>query len=182
MRKALLCAALLTGVAGAAHADYTFNLGNQQSAGNQGVGGSANLTGTLTGVVVHYDFDPLNSAGSWASDAALTVGGPAGGTFQWGGYDVLFPGATFVDFWIYDGGGSAPAGHYTDTRTDVPGPLAGAGAGTYNVFLGNAWSTSGVVAYNNVTVTLQGLSVVPAPSAAGLLGLGGLALARRRRR
>jgi hypothetical protein len=182
MRKALLSAALLAGAAGVAHADYTFNLGSQQAAGNQGVSANANLTGTLGGIEVHYDFDPQASGGSWASDAALTLAGPSGGAFQWGGYDVLFSSATFVDFWIYDGGGSAPAGHYTDTRVDIPAPLAGAGAGSYTVFFGNGWSASGAVAYNNVTVTLRGLSLVPAPSAAGLLGLGGLALARRRRR
>jgi hypothetical protein len=179
MQKLLWCAALL-GAAGVAHADYTFNLGSQQAAGNQGVGASANLTGTLTGVVVDFDFDPQNSAASWASDAGLTIAGPSGGTFQWGGFDVLFNGAAFVDDWTFYGEGDP--GHYSDSRTDVPGPLAAAGDGNYDIFFGNAWSTSDAVAYDNVTITLQGLTEVPAPSAAGLLGLGGLALARRRRR
>jgi hypothetical protein len=182
MRKGLFCVALLAGAAGMAHADYTFNLGNQQSAGAQGASASASLTGTLTGIVVDYDFDPQNSGGSWASDAGMTVGGPSGNSYQWGGYDVLFAPAVFQDFWVFDGSGSAPAGHYSDTRTDIPADLAGAGNGVYNIFFGNGWSFSDPVAYNNVTITLQGLSAVPAPSAAGLLGLGGLALTRRRRR
>jgi hypothetical protein len=181
MQKLLWCAALL-GAAGVAHADYTFNLGSQQSAGGQGVGGSATLTGTLTGIVVDYDFDPQNSAASWASDAAMTLGGPSGGVYQWGGFDVLFSPASFQDYWVFDGSGSAPAGHYSDNRTDIPLDLASAGTGAYSIFFGNGWSSSDTVAYNNVTITLQGLSEVPAPSAAGLLGLGGLALARRRRR
>ena len=181
MKNVLIAAAVLAAAAGAANADYVFNLGSGQFLGGQSVSGSANLSGICTGVSISFDFDPQASAGSWASDGGLFVIPPSGGAngSQWGGYDILIGGAAgFEGYWAYDGAGSAAAGPYADTKPSANPNLNGAGVWTAG--FGNAWSTSGAVAYNNIVVTLHGVNV-PTPGAAALLGLGGLAMARRRR-
>lgn len=182
--KKLLAAALVAAAAGAANADVTYNLGNALLVGNGTTGVVDTLTGTVTGVTISVDFQPdatAQSAGSWASDAALIVIPPAGsGGSQWGGFNTLFgPGTVFQSYWTYDGAGSAPAGIYTDTQPNTNAGLTG--AGSWTIAWGNGWSTSPAVQYNNITVTLHGVDVVPAPGAAALLGLGGLLVARRRR-
>jgi hypothetical protein len=181
----VLAAAAALAIAGVAQADVVLNLGNGLLGGTQTIFQTPNLTGTLTGFIISYDFEPDTTAqsnGSWASDAALAIQAPGSSTVnQWGGYDAYIAGATSrVAYWTYDGGGSAPPGTYMDTRADVPAGTLG--TGNWTVTFGNGWTFSTPVQYNNVTVTLQGLSAAPAPSAAAVLGLAGLGMARRRRR
>lgn len=183
--KKLAIAALALAAATSARADVVLNLGNANLSGGQYVIQSPQLTGTLLAFVLSYDFEPNAAAqvnGSYASDAALVIQSPITVPVQWGGYDLLMGGATtsFVDFWSFDGAGSAFPGPYSDLRTDVPIGLFG--TGVWSVEFGNAWSESTAVQYNSVTLTLYGLQPVPAPATAGLFGLAGLGLARRRRR
>jgi hypothetical protein len=168
--------------AATANADYIFTIGNNLLAGGASVQQTAALTGTLTSFDYSVNFQPdatAQSNGSWCSDAAVAIMAPGSGNYQWGGYDVLF-GTSFVAFWSFDGPGSAPVGPYADTRTDVNAALNG--TGTWQVTFGNGYSASSPVQYNSVTVTLHGVSAVPAPASAALLGFAGLGLTRRRRR
>jgi MYXO-CTERM domain-containing protein len=81
-------------------------------------------------------------------------------------------------------GGVIPAGTYaatgagSSTALDMNAAFAGlSSAGTWSLFLSdNAGADLGFVASASVTIT-----TVPTPAAAGLLGLGGLVAARRRR-
>ncbi len=171
MQKALIAAGAVLAAASAANADYTVNLGTMTLTGGQSVSvTTANLTGTLTGFTIAFGYDPQASSGSWASDAALVIDGK-----QWGGFNVVFGGATSQGQWAFDGSGSANAGFYSDAKSTTGNYNGSAGA---NLIFGNGWATSGAVVYSNVTVVLQG--VVPAPGAFALLGLAGFASRRRR--
>ncbi len=168
MRNLILATSAALVVAGAASADVVINLGNNSLAGGEGiVADSGAVTGALTGVSISFDF-VSGGGGAWASDMALVVNGT-----QFGGYDLLF-GQSFGGYWGFDGPGSAADGHYGDTKA-----LAGSAA-SYELVLGNAWSTAPACQYNNVVVTLHGVEAVPAPGAIALLGLAGFAARRRR--
>ena len=169
----------------AASADVVLNLGSASLAGGQTIVQTQPLSGTLLGFVISYDFEPdalAQANGSWASDAALAIQSPITVPVQWGGYDALIAGGSsaFVDFWIFDGSGSAAPGPYTDIRQDIP--IGMFGTGNWTITFGNGWSEATPVQYNSVTVTLLGLQPVPAPSGAAVLGLAGIGLMRRRRR
>jgi hypothetical protein len=184
-RHGLLSLALAAAAASAANADVVLNLGNGHLAGGQTVLQTQALTGTLLGFIISYDFEPDAAAqanGSWASDAALCIQSPITVPVQWGGYDIFVagPNPIFVDYWSFDGSGSAAPGPYTDIRTDIPVGMFG--TGSWNVTFGNGWGASTPVQYNSITVTLLGLQPVPAPASAAILGLAALPLARRRRR
>lgn len=182
MKKSIVLAATaVAALSTAAMADITVNLGSLAATGGQFTAFPTitGVTGTCTSIVVSFEFNPTaaaSTAGSWASDAGVNING-----FQWGGYNALINGATTpVDYWSYDGPGSAAAGTYTDTRTDIPAGLLT--PSTLDVSFGNGWSTSPLVNYGNITVTFVNLTAVaPTPGAAAMLGLGGLAAFRRRR-
>jgi hypothetical protein len=169
----------------AASADVVINLGSGSLAGGETLVQTPQLAGTLLGFVISYDFEPDQTAqtnGSWASDAALAIQSPITVPVQWGGYDIFVASGNpvFVDYWSFDGGGSAAPGPYTDIRQDIPVGMFG--SGTWTLTFGNGWSQSTPVQYNSVTVTLFGLEPVPAPSAAAAMGLAGLGFMGRRRR
>lgn len=181
MKKVLLVAAVLAAAAGAANADVTLNLGNLALSGGQFGGGTFGATGTLTGMTISFDFQPdaaAQTAGSWASDAILYVGGPDTNSGEWGGYNLSFGGFDEGVF-SFDGPVSAPPGVYADSQT-VSNATPPSGAGTWSVYFANGWGGSPLVQYNNISVTLHGVTV-PTPGAMALLGLGGLVAARRRR-
>ncbi len=185
MLKQALPALVIAAAAGAANADVVLNLGNASLSGGQTVVQTPALTGTLLGFIISYDFEPdatAQSNGSWASDAALAIQSPITVPVQWGGYDIFVASGSpvFVDYWSFDGEGSADPGPYTDIRDDIPVGLFG--TGNWAITFGNGWSGSSAVQYNSITVTLVGLQPVPGPSGAAMLGVAGLGLMRRRRR
>ncbi len=177
--------ALVLAAASGASADVVLNLGNAQLSGGQVAAQTQQLSGTLLAFIISYDFEPDATAqanGSWASDVGLAIQSPITVPVQWGGYDsfVAGPNPVFVDYWSFDGQGSAAPGPYTDIRQDIP--IGMFGTGGWTVTFGNAWSASTPVQYNSITVTLVGLQPAPAPGGAAVLGLAGLGLTRRRRR
>ncbi len=177
MRFAILAGGLAMAVAAGASATecaVKLNFGSGLYSGSQSTTIKLNnIAGELTGFSLDFDFDHLQSSASWASDAAFVLNGT-----QYGGYDTYLSTATsFGGFWSFNGSGSAPAGHYFDAKNASGLYVAGT---DYTFEFGNGWSTSGAVAYDNVTITLFGVCEVPAPGAVALLGLAGLVGRRRR--
>ncbi len=173
MKNVLLAAVIAAGATAVASADVKLDFGSGTYVGGQSsLITLSDLQGSLTGFSVSFDY-VTNTTGSWASDAALVLNGA-----QWGGYDIfLSSGFAFNGVWGFDGPGSAGSGHYSDVKSASDSYVFG---NSYTFEWGNGYSFSDPVDYNNVTVTLFGVSQVPAPGAAALLGLAGLVGRRRR--
>lgn len=173
MKNVLVAAVLAASAAGVAAADVKLDFSSGEHLGGESsIIKLTDLSGELTGFTISYYFEELESSGAWASDAAFVLNGA-----QYGGYDIfLSTGTTFAGFWPWDGIGSAPAGVYG-------GSIAATGSFTYgNSYtfeFGNGYSI-GDAYYKDITVTLHGVSQVPAPGAIALLGLAGLVGRRRR--
>ena len=177
MRFAILAGGLAMAVAAGASATecaVKLNFGSGLYSGSQSTTIKLNnIAGELTGFSLDFDFDHLQSSASWASDSAFVLNGT-----QYGGYDTYLSSATsFGGFWAFDGSGSSGAGHYSDLKAATGTFVYG---DSYVFEFGNGWSLSGLVAYDNVTITLYGVCEVPAPGAVALLGLAGLVGRRRR--
>lgn len=162
-------------LASMAAADVTLDLGSHTLTGNQlANAGSHLLVGHVTGFTITFDY-VSNTAGSWASDMVLLIAPPGVAGTAWGGFNTQFDAPNNGGLWGFDGAGSAASGTYTDTKT-----WDSTAGGIWEFGIGNGWTTSPAVSYNNVVLTLHG-SIVPAPGAFALLGLAGLAGSRRRR-
>lgn len=177
MKKSLVLGGVAAlAISAAASAEVTLDLGNNTLGGNASNDYTFELIGTMTGFEITFDY-VTNTSGSWASDMVLYIIGPGLEGIAWGGYNTQFGIPLNGGLWGFDGAGSAASGTYTDTK------VHGAGAGGMWTFgIGNGWTASPTVQYNNVTLTLFGdITFVPAPGAVALLGLAGLAGSRRRR-
>ncbi|MFT3687071.1 MAG: hypothetical protein QM783_19470 [Phycisphaerales bacterium] len=173
MKSVILAVSAVAALSSAAMADYSVSMPGpynfSASAGGNTVTTSP-LTGTVTGIIVSFTYS--NSADeSWAADMAFTLG-----SLQWGGYDVLINGAS-----AFQGGTGAPnsgaATTFTSGTLALGSPL-NLSEQALVVGCGNGYS-GGTCTLSDVTITLVGS--VPTPGAAAVLGLGGLALGRRRR-
>lgn len=138
--------------------DFTFTITVEKDAPGQVVDGFS--------IWADYVGD---GGGTWASDTALTIKTPDGQSVKIGGFD----GDSDLDY-DYQGGVSADPGVY------MSGPHfgwidGGAATGVYTVTVEQDF---GIGIFNDITVHI---GRVPAPGAAALLGLGGLAAFRRRR-
>ncbi|MBL9120041.1 MAG: hypothetical protein JNL80_09020 [Phycisphaerae bacterium] len=180
MKNVLVAAALAAGVAGVAAADVKLDFGSgDYAAGDSAIIKLTNLEGTLTGFSFSFDYVGDGFGFSWASDAGFVLNG-----VQYGGYDILFGGpglssaTSSAGAWSFYGGGSSGDGTYGDAGIGAAGSYVY--GDSYIFEWGNNYSGSGPVSYNNVTVTLHGVSQVPAPGAIALLGLAGLVGRRRR--
>lgn len=173
--KTILCAAGATlALAAVANADVTIAFGGPYTlTGGQGITTTTGpLTGTLTGIQVTLDYSGAVGA-SWVADTAVTVD-----ALQWGGYDIYCNGASSYLGGIVGFPNSGTAGAYAGAGAGASVNYAG---GSAVVGFANGWSLSGGATLNNVTITLVGVDLVPAPGALALLGAAGLAGSRRRR-
>ncbi len=179
MKTALICGTIAAAVASAASADVTYSLDNTSFNGFNFAEAFAagSLSGSLTGASINVTLNASTSY-TYADDLAIYVisGQLAlGGALQCGGYSNLQAAQRY--FWP-NGGSSAPG-------TTSVGSVSFASAvdmsgGNLTVWIGNGYGASGTSGTWTGTITLHGVSAVPAPGALALVGLAGLASRRRR--
>ncbi len=170
-RFALTAAGLASAaIAGTSAADVTIDYDTGNLLGLQVVGFDlSGYTGTLTGMTVVTNFYAAASSSVWASDFLVAVSNGTAGVSA-GGYNAGFGFTDLGGFsWSYSFGSYSS---YKAANLDMAG---NSGA----LYLANGWSTSPGGSWSG-SVTLHGLTAVPAPGALALLGLAGLASRRRR--
>jgi len=180
MKTVLAGVSLAALVGAAASADVTYSFTNQTWAGFQFTEAFAagTLQGSLTGASINVT---LNASTSWtyADDLCIYVGPnpiATGGALQVGGYSNL--GASQRRYWP-NGGSSAPGTTSVGTVSFNPVNFSGS-ASDLTVWVGNGYGSPSTSGTWTGSVTLIGVSQVPAPGALALLGLAGLATRRRR--
>lgn len=128
----------------------------------------------IAGFRITFDYNESVLDASWASDAAVAIEfdgaivARIGGSF--GGMGVL--GGTRDETWDFNGSGSDNPGTYSHVFT-FDNPIAT--PDSFRIYLTDTFN--GGNSFLNITVDL----LVPAPGAAAVLGLAGLAGIRRRR-
>jgi MYXO-CTERM domain-containing protein len=174
-----LAAAIAAGVASSASADVTYTLTNQTFSGFNFTQAAAagSLAGTLTGVSV--DAVLLGSISyTYADDLCVYLDAGAlstGGAVQVGGFSNLLAAQRYV----WPNGMSSAVGTTVSGTVTLVTSVNMTGS-DLNVWIGNGYGAAGTSGTWSGTITLHGVSVVPAPGAIALLGLAGLAGRRRR--
>lgn len=189
-RTSIVAAAVAASLSGGAAADITFSFNESTWAGfsftqvfgpTAGPGGQPQLlVGTLTGVSVNATLN--GTAGdTFANDLCVYVRRPPLGPFglvQVGGFSNL----NAQQRYSWANGDSDEIGTTViDTRMLVT-PLTFAGTSADPaVWLGNGWGGTGSSGTWTGSITLIGVSVVPAPGALALVSASLLVTQRRRR-
>jgi MYXO-CTERM domain-containing protein len=164
----------------AASADITYTLTNATFGGFEFIEAYAagSLTGTLTGTSINVTLEERSNS-TQAKDLCVYVGPTPfndGGLLQCGGYSNLQ--ATQRYFWP-NGYNSDPGTTSIGTRNFTTGINMGANP-TQSIWIGNGFNEPTTSGTWTGTITLLGVSAVPAPGAVALLGLAGLTGRRRR--
>lgn len=184
MKTFVLGASLVAIVGATASADVTYSFTNQTWTGfNFAEAYAANsLSGTLTGASINATLNASVSY-TYADDLTVYVAGTPlafGGALQCGGYSALTGGTAGPGqrYWWPNGGSSAPGTTSIGTVTFTTGiDMTGS---TNSVWIGNGYGAAGTSGTFTGSITLHGVSAVPAPGAIALLGLAGLVGRRRR--
>ena len=164
----------------AASADVTFTFTSQTWTGFNFTQAFAQgtLTGNLTGATVNATLN-ASTAFTYADDLCIYVA-PAplalGGLLQCGGFSNLNAGQRYS--WA-NGGSDAPGTAVTGTVNFTTSIDMGRSP-TQNIWIGNGYGAAGTSGTWTGTITLLGVTAVPAPGAVALLGLAGFCSRRRR--
>ena len=179
MKTVVLGASLAAIVGSVATADVTYSLTNQTWTGFNFTEAytAGGLSGTMTGASINVT---LNAAVNYTYADDLTVyvaGSPLalGGALQCGGFSNLNAGQRY--FWP-NGASSAPGTTSIGTVNFTTG-LNMTGS-TNSVWIGNGYGAAGTSGTFTGSITLLGVTAVPAPGAIALVGLAGLVGRRRR--
>ncbi|MBM4110515.1 MAG: PEP-CTERM sorting domain-containing protein [Phycisphaerae bacterium] len=181
MKKIALAAGLAAAVAGTASADVVFSFTNQTWTGFNFTDLSAQyggFSGSLTGVSVNATLD-ASTNWTYADDLCVYVDvAPLsfGGLLQVGGFSNLQ--ASQRMWWA--NGASAQAGTTVIDSVSVNAIAFSGASSDATIFVGNGYGYSGTSGTWTGSITLHGISAVPAPGAMALIGLAGLASRRRR--
>ena len=169
----------------AASADVTYTLTNATFTSWSFIQAYAagTLTGTLTGASINVTLN-ASSNNTYADDlcvyvAPAPVTSSGGGLLQCGGFTNLLASQRY--FWP-NGASSAPGTTSVGTRNFITG-INMATNPTQTIWIGNGYeepSTAGTSGTWTGTITLIGVTAVPAPGAVALLGLAGFCSRRRR--
>lgn len=180
MKNVLAAGVAAAALVSAASADVTYTFTNQVWAGfnfNEAYA-AGSLTGTLTGASVNAVLNASTNY-TYADDLCIYVAGSPlalGGMLQCGGFSNLS--ATQRYSWP-NGGASAPGTTSIGTVNFTTGINMAANP-TMSIWIGNGYGAAGTSGTWTGTITLIGVSAVPAPGAIALLGLAGLTGRRRR--
>lgn len=126
----------------------------------------------------------ISGSAAWASDTKLEIVAPDGTTYDIGGFtnpsdnDWDFDGSQSTEDGLYIHGLGSPFG---DGQPDFVFDKIAKG-GVWSFTFTNDWSGAPVITWKGVSILLHKQAALPAPGALALLGLAGLAGARRRRR
>lgn len=164
----------------AASADVTFTFNNQTWTGFNFTEAYAagSLTGTLTGVSVIARLT-ASANYTYADDLCVYMDAApisTGGLLQVGGYSIL--GASQRYLWA-NGSSTAPGTTVSGTVNLATAINMDANP-TQSIWIGNGYAGSGTSGTWTGTITLIGVTAVPAPGAVALLGLAGFCSRRRR--
>ncbi len=180
MKTVFAIGALTAAVVSAASADVTYTFTNQVWTGfnfNEAYA-AGSLTGTLTGASVNATLN-ASTLYTYADDLCIYVAGSPlalGGMLQCGGFSNL--NATQRYGWA-NGASNAPGTPVSGTVNFTTGINMAANP-TMSIWIGNGYCAAGTSGTFTGSITLLGVSAVPAPGAIALLGLVGLAGRRRR--
>ena len=179
MKTAFLGASLAAIVGSVATADVTYSFTNQTWTGFNFAEAytAGGLSGTLTGATVNATLN-ASTGFTYADDLTVYVAGSPlalGGALQCGGFSNL--NATQRYGWA-NGASSAPGTTVTGTVNFTTG-LNMTGS-TNSVWIGNGYGAAGTSGTFTGSITLLGVTAVPAPGAIALVGLAGLVGRRRR--
>ena len=165
----------------AASADVTFSFTNQTWTGFNFTEAYAagSLTGTLSGATVNATLN-ASTAYTYADDLCIYVAGSPlalGGLLQCGGFSNLS--ATQRYSWA-NGGSNAPGTPVTGTVNFTTGINMATNPANASIWIGNGYGAAGTSGTWTGSITLLGVTAVPAPGAIALLGLAGFCSRRRR--
>jgi len=179
MKTAFLGASLAAIVGSVATANVTYSFTNQTWTGwnfNEAYT-AGGLSGTLTGATVNATLNASTNY-TYADDLCVYVAGSPlalGGALQCGGFSLLNAAQRYS--WA-NGGSSTPGTTVTGTVNFTTG-LNMTGS-TNSVWIGNGYGAAGTSGTFTGSITLLGVTAVPAPGAIALVGLAGLVGRRRR--
>ena len=179
MKTAFLGASLAAIVGSVATADVTYSFTNQTWTGFNFTEAytAGGLSGTLTGATVNATLNASTSY-TYADDLTVYVAGSPlalGGALQCGGFSNLSAAQRYS--WT-NGGSSAPNTTVTGTVNFTTGiNMTGS---TNSIWIGNGYGATGTSGTWTGSITLLGVTAVPAPGAIALVGLAGLVGRRRR--
>ena len=179
MKTAFLGASLAAIVGSVATANVTYSFTNQTWTGFNFTEAytAGGLSGTLTGATVNATLNASTNY-TYADDLTVYVAGSPlalGGALQCGGFSNL--NATQRYSWA-NGGDDAPGTPVTGTVNFTTG-LNMTGSSN-SIWIGNGYGAAGTSGTWTGSITLLGVSAVPAPGAIALVGLAGLVGRRRR--
>ena len=181
MKFALAASTMAAVVASAASADITVTLNNTSFTGfnfsNFVDYTTTNIVGTLTGASINVTLN-ASTAFTYADDLCVyldVIPLSTAGLVQVGGYSDLSASQRY--FWS-NGGSDAP-GTVVSSTVNFLTPVA-MSTRDLSVYLGNGYGAGGTSGTWTGSITLLGVTAVPAPGAVALLGLAGLVGRRRR--
>lgn len=164
----------------AASADVTYTLTNATFTGfnfNEAYA-AGTLTGTLTGASINVTLN-ASSNYTYADDLCVYVA-PAplalGGLLQCGGFSSL----TATQRYSWPNGSSSTPGATSIGTVNFTTGINMASNPSQVIWIGNGYGAAGTSGTWTGTITLIGVTAVPAPGAFALLGLAGFCSRRRR--
>ena len=180
MKTAFLGASLAAIVGSVAAADVTYSFTNQTWTGFNFTEAytAGGLSGTLTGATVNATLNASTNY-TYANDLTVYVAGSPlalGGALQCGGFSPLNAAQRYS--WA-NGASSAPGATVTGTVNFTTG-IDMSASPTLSVWIGNGYGSAGTSGTFTGSITLLGVTAVPAPGAIALVGLAGLVGRRRR--
>lgn len=183
MKRSFVCAAVLAaaGATSGALADVTITLpASTTLTGFQFLQAYApgTLTGTLTSVSINVTLEASVNY-TYADDLTIyldTLPLGTGGSLQVGGFSNL----AALERHAWPNGASDAPGTTSIGTVILTTPIDMA-ITTDTVWIGNGYGASGTSGTWSGSLTLHGVTEIPAPGSAALLGLGGLVALRRRR-